>query len=174
MRSVTTTSAAVAARGGMTDSSNIVLLAVRVMDISYINARLRGRGREYGHNLRAVLPHTHTHIHKHTHTSTHPYLTARWPQPENVLLEPQGDDLVIKITDFGLAKMVGENIFMQTVCGTPNYLGMSTHSLMCSPVTHPSRTRVFQSTQHRVWLLSRVFQLLNTGGLCRLCCAPRG
>lgn len=51
-------------------------------------------------------------------------------QPENVLLEEvesvsSGDkEFIIKITDFGLAKIVGENnYFMRTMCGTPNYLG---------------------------------------------------
>lgn len=49
-------------------------------------------------------------------------------QPENVLLESVAGSTtehIIKITDFGLAKMVGENVFMTTMCGTPNYLGGS-------------------------------------------------
>lgn len=28
----------------------------------------------------------------------------------------------MKITDFGLAKIVGEESFMKTLCGTPNYI----------------------------------------------------
>ena len=44
-------------------------------------------------------------------------------KPENVLLSSKTiDKCVVKITDFGLAKLVGENSFMKTVCGTPNYL----------------------------------------------------
>jgi len=29
---------------------------------------------------------------------------------------------LIKVTDFGLSKFVGENSLMQTLCGTPSYL----------------------------------------------------
>jgi serine/threonine-protein kinase CHEK2 len=37
-------------------------------------------------------------------------------------MEPGGPFSKIKITDFGLAKIVGEESFMKTMCGTPNYL----------------------------------------------------
>lgn len=43
-------------------------------------------------------------------------------KPENVLLVDK-NSFEIKITDFGLARIVGENSFMNTVCGTPFYLG---------------------------------------------------
>lgn len=43
-------------------------------------------------------------------------------QPENVLLESQEDETLVKITDFGLSKFVGEHSFMKTMCGTPLYL----------------------------------------------------
>lgn len=43
-------------------------------------------------------------------------------QPENVLLESKEDDTLVKITDFGLSKFVGEDSFMKTMCGTPLYL----------------------------------------------------
>lgn len=42
-------------------------------------------------------------------------------QPENIMLaDPEGR--TIKLTDFGLSKIVGEQSFMQTMCGTPQYL----------------------------------------------------
>ncbi|KAI8813765.1 kinase-like domain-containing protein [Cladochytrium replicatum] len=40
---------------------------------------------------------------------------------ENVLLVSK-EELSIKITDFGLAKLVGESSFMKTMCGTPDYV----------------------------------------------------
>uniref|UniRef100_A0A2H1X294 SFRICE_017898 n=1 Tax=Spodoptera frugiperda TaxID=7108 RepID=A0A2H1X294_SPOFR len=49
-------------------------------------------------------------------------ITHRDLKPENVLLESQGDDTLVKITDFGLSKFVGEDSFMKTMCGTPLYL----------------------------------------------------
>eukprot|EP00126_Sphaerothecum_destruens_P012613 Sdes_comp21613_c0_seq1m20208 len=50
-------------------------------------------------------------------------ITHRDLKPENVLLSSTVlEKCVVKITDFGLAKIVGENSFMKTVCGTPNYL----------------------------------------------------
>ncbi|KAJ3147877.1 hypothetical protein HK101_002191 [Irineochytrium annulatum] len=44
-------------------------------------------------------------------------------KPENILLfSRQAGDLRIKISDFGLAKLVGDESFMKTLCGTPNYV----------------------------------------------------
>ncbi|KAJ3318230.1 hypothetical protein HDU76_000892 [Blyttiomyces sp. JEL0837] len=44
-------------------------------------------------------------------------------KPENILLVSRDpDDLRIKISDFGLAKLVGEESFLKTLCGTPNYV----------------------------------------------------
>lgn len=43
-------------------------------------------------------------------------------KPENVLLQPQPRFAVVKITDFGLARFVQSEVFMSTICGTPNYL----------------------------------------------------
>lgn len=40
---------------------------------------------------------------------------------ENILLADKRD-LRIKLADFGLAKVVGESVFMKTVCGTPMYV----------------------------------------------------
>eukprot|EP01134_Creolimax_fragrantissima_P003494 CFRG3494T1 len=51
-------------------------------------------------------------------------VTHRDMKPENVLLLPYQSEgnYLLKITDFGLAKIVGDTSFMQTMCGTPNYL----------------------------------------------------
>ncbi|XP_028396763.1 serine/threonine-protein kinase Chk2-like isoform X2 [Dendronephthya gigantea] len=43
-------------------------------------------------------------------------------KPENVLLCSPDDETLIKITDFGVSKFVGENSYMETLCGTPSYL----------------------------------------------------
>ena len=40
---------------------------------------------------------------------------------ENVLLSNATDDALVKVTDFGLAKLVGPQSFMKTMCGTPFY-----------------------------------------------------
>ena len=44
------------------------------------------------------------------------------PQPENILLESDEPEPLIKVTDFGLSRFVGENSLMKTLCGTPSYL----------------------------------------------------
>lgn len=49
-------------------------------------------------------------------------ITHRDLKPENVLLESKDDETLVKITDFGLSKFVGEDSFMKTMCGTPLYL----------------------------------------------------
>jgi len=42
-------------------------------------------------------------------------------KPENILLVSKKDDR-IKLTDFGLSRIVGEGSFMKTICGTPMYV----------------------------------------------------
>lgn len=49
-------------------------------------------------------------------------ITHRDLKPENVLLESKEEDTLVKLTDFGLSKFVGEDSFMKTICGTPLYL----------------------------------------------------
>nr|XP_056715106.1 serine/threonine-protein kinase Chk2 [Euleptes europaea] len=41
---------------------------------------------------------------------------------ENVLLSSPEENCLVKITDFGQSKILGETSLMQTLCGTPNYL----------------------------------------------------
>ena len=43
-------------------------------------------------------------------------------KPENLLYSKPGDDAVIKIADFGLARMVSSQDMMKTACGTPGYV----------------------------------------------------
>ncbi|XP_068749664.1 serine/threonine-protein kinase Chk2-like [Montipora capricornis] len=49
-------------------------------------------------------------------------ITHRDLKPENVLLSSEKNETVIKITDFGLSKVVGEQSLMKTLCGTASYL----------------------------------------------------
>ncbi|KAF9974902.1 hypothetical protein BGZ73_001600 [Actinomortierella ambigua] len=42
-------------------------------------------------------------------------------KPENILVMDK-DTMTVKISDFGLAKMTGEELFMNTMCGTPSYV----------------------------------------------------
>ncbi|NXO31146.1 CHK2 kinase, partial [Horornis vulcanius] len=43
-------------------------------------------------------------------------------KPENVLLSSSEEICLIKITDFGQSKILGEASLMKTLCGTPMYL----------------------------------------------------
>lgn len=49
-------------------------------------------------------------------------ITHRDLKPENVLLATDGEETLIKVTDFGLSKFIDSNSLMKTFCGTPNYL----------------------------------------------------
>jgi len=41
---------------------------------------------------------------------------------ENILYEDKEDDSMIKITDFSLAKIIPDDVFAMTACGTPGYV----------------------------------------------------
>jgi len=43
-------------------------------------------------------------------------------KPENILYSDTTDKAVIKVADFGLARMVSDNDIMKTACGTPGYV----------------------------------------------------
>ncbi|XP_029475201.1 serine/threonine-protein kinase Chk2 isoform X2 [Rhinatrema bivittatum] len=49
-------------------------------------------------------------------------ITHRDLKPENVLLSSFNENCLIKITDFGQSKILGESTLMRTLCGTPTYL----------------------------------------------------
>ncbi|KAF9349737.1 hypothetical protein BGX34_001630 [Mortierella sp. NVP85] len=42
-------------------------------------------------------------------------------KPENILVMDK-EAMTVKISDFGLAKMIGEQVLMNTICGTPSYV----------------------------------------------------
>ncbi|KAK3842001.1 MAG: kinase-like domain-containing protein [Linnemannia gamsii] len=42
-------------------------------------------------------------------------------KPENILVMDK-DMMIVKVSDFGLAKMIGDKEFINTVCGTPSYV----------------------------------------------------
>jgi serine/threonine protein kinase len=43
-------------------------------------------------------------------------------KPENLIYASPAADAPIKLADFGLAKLVGASVVMQTACGTPGYV----------------------------------------------------
>lgn len=49
-------------------------------------------------------------------------ITHRDLKPENLLLMNDDKETILKVTDFGLSKFVGEQSLMKTLCGTPTYL----------------------------------------------------
>lgn len=49
-------------------------------------------------------------------------ITHRDIKPDNVLLESQNDETLLKVSDFGLSKFVAKDSVMRTLCGTPLYV----------------------------------------------------
>ncbi|CAH8856153.1 unnamed protein product [Trichobilharzia szidati] len=49
-------------------------------------------------------------------------ITHRDLKPENILLTSKADRCLIKVTDFGVSKLVDEGTMLRTFCGTPDYL----------------------------------------------------
>lgn len=50
------------------------------------------------------------------------HIAHRDLKPENLLYSNPSEDAVIKIADFGLAKLLSDNSLMHTACGTPGYV----------------------------------------------------
>ena len=44
-------------------------------------------------------------------------------QPENLLYADPSENAVLKIADFGLSKMLQDQVNTDTICGTPGYCG---------------------------------------------------
>ena len=99
-------------------------------------------------------------------------------QPENILLADGTMDAVVKVTDFGLAKLVGPQSFMKTMCGTPDYLApevlktgmMKGLDAVC---TRPPRraSRACSRATDRPWTcgVSASFSTFGASGLRRAC-----
>lgn len=86
-------------------------------------------------------------------------------KPENLLYSDNTDDAVVKLADFGLAKVCKEEPFMKTACGTPGYVapeilqgdkydfkvdvwsfGVIAYILLCGfpPFYHPNNAELFR------------------------------
>lgn len=75
------------------------------------------------------------------HTACEPISMSVPVQPENILYYSQDEDSKIMISDFGLSKMV-DNDIMSTACGTPGYVGEET-PLCSSQVQQATKTSFF-------------------------------
>lgn len=76
-------------------------------------------------------------------------------KPENILMSSQDDDAILKITDFGLSKLVDENTALKTYCGTPSYL---------APEVIKARHQKIQYTaQCDIWSLGVILFILLSG-----------
>mmetsp|Transcript_12511 Transcript_12511/g.23232 ORF Transcript_12511/g.23232 Transcript_12511/m.23232 type:complete len:336 (-) Transcript_12511:93-1100(-) len=93
------------------------------------------------------------------------HIVHRDLKPENLLYADATDDSVVKLADFGLAKMVSEKPLMKTACGTPGYVapeilygqeydfkvdvwsfGVISYILLCGfpPFYHPNNAELFR------------------------------
>jgi calcium/calmodulin-dependent protein kinase I len=66
-------------------------------------------------------------------------------KPENLLFQSPALDSEIKVTDFGLAKILTKDTALRTACGTPSYVG--------EPVSQPQRERERDTIVDSVGLL---------------------
>ncbi|KAJ9660125.1 serine/threonine protein kinase [Coniosporium apollinis] len=73
-------------------------------------------------------------------------------KPENILLIDK--ELTVKVADFGLAKIIGEESFTTTLCGTPSYVAPE----ILEPTNHRRYTRAVD-----VWSLGVVLYICLCG-----------
>jgi serine/threonine-protein kinase Chk2 len=55
-------------------------------------------------------------------------------QPENILLSSDEYETLVKVSDFGLSKLVNSQSVLKTMCGTPQYVApevLETKGLGC-------------------------------------------
>jgi len=98
------------------DTLYLVLELVTGGDLFDAIVALKGKGypEDKARNLFSQMLQAIAYLHRHN-------VVHRDLKPENILLTSKTDD-TIKLTDFGLSRIVGEGSFMQTLCGTPQYL----------------------------------------------------
>mmetsp|Transcript_8066 Transcript_8066/g.20760 ORF Transcript_8066/g.20760 Transcript_8066/m.20760 type:complete len:577 (+) Transcript_8066:94-1824(+) len=69
-------------------------------------------------------------------------------KPENILLATPAEDAPIKVTDFGLSRLIEETTLMTTACGTPGYVAPEV-------ITHEA-----YSTQIDMWSVGVIVYIL--------------
>jgi len=72
-------------------------------------------------------------------------------KPENILLATPAEDAPIKVTDFGLSRLIEETTLMTTACGTPGYVAPEV-------ITHEA-----YSTQIDMWSVGVIVYILLCG-----------
>lgn len=80
-------------------------------------------------------------------------VTHRDLKPENILMMSTDDECLIKITDFGVSRLVGETSLMKTQAGTPTYLAPE--------IVHSYRSRSHEGYTRKVdgWSLGVILYI---------------
>jgi len=82
-------------------------------------------------------------------------------KPENILLARKGEDS-IKISDFGLSRVIGEGSFMRTLCGTPQYLAPEVLGSESAPTPSQSSTTGYDKSVD-LWSLGVILYIILSG-----------
>lgn len=85
-------------------------------------------------------------------------------KPENILLKHEPPSrtgpFFVKLSDFGLSRLVGEGSFMTTMCGTPTYLAPE---VLCAPLSKTGESAEGYNLKVDVWSMGVVFFILVCG-----------
>jgi serine/threonine protein kinase len=92
-------------------------------------------------------------------------ITHRDLKPENILLDTRDGESTIKVTDFGLARLIGEAEIATTLCGTPMYVAPEVllHGLNIQGDPSASSAQHGYGKEVDMWSLGCILYVLLSG-----------
>lgn len=102
----------------LVDSDDSLFIVLELMQGGDLLARIIGRQRLHERTAKLYFVQM-CHAIKYLHDKN---ITHRDIKPDNILLQTDDEETLLKVSDFGLSKSVSPDSVMRTLCGTPLYV----------------------------------------------------